>query len=405
MRTAKQQLVLKYSSTMEGIREDKRLLKPSYLLWYLHTAMAFVGAYGVYLAFTRFTLICLGLVGIFFAYRYPIYMAKRKQKDYEPQATAKTLVARDRVKVHYETMNEKGKMGWIGLANGLGGRLYSYNRLVKWAIAKDYAVLTWDYRGLFVHEGPKRPRHLSIPEHAEDLKEIMKQEGIDELKLLVGWSTGVQVALEFAAVYPENVDRLALLNGCWGHVFAAGGQPLFRIPGFSVVVSTIFELQMWLLPNNTFAYAALKAGAFTYMRYVMLPWAFITNNPSLEVLTERYLTDIFGHGPKHTANYIRLFQELDAHSVYHVLPYLAPPALLVSGYFDFLTPAYMSYEIAHRMPTTYHSAYFAASHFAMAERPEDVVSDVASFLAMKDMRRRFSKVGTAENQYARKRIT
>jgi len=40
----------------------------------------------------------------------------------------------------------------------------------------------------------------------------------------------LQVGLEFAALHPERVHRLVLLNGTHGKVFQTAFQPFFRVP-------------------------------------------------------------------------------------------------------------------------------------------------------------------------------
>jgi len=47
-----------------------------------------------------------------------------------------------------------------------------------------------------------------------------------------------------------------------------------------------------------------------------------------------------GASTRHVVNYVRLIMELDAHSVYHLLPEIQHPILLISGLFDPVTPAY-----------------------------------------------------------------
>ncbi len=78
-------------------------------------------------------------------------------------------------------------------------------------------------------------------------------------------------------------------------------------------------------------------------------------------------------------NYLRLFQELDAHSVYHLLREIEAPALVISGLFDTLTPAYQSREIANRLPNAEHIQLLRSSHFSMIERPEVVIPAMKRF--------------------------
>ncbi len=77
---------------------------------------------------------------------------------------------------------------------------------------------------------------------------------------------------------------------------------------------------------------------------------------------------------------LRLFQELDAHSAYHLLPEISAPTLVVSGALDFLTPAYQSRQIAARMPNAEHLQLARASHFALHERRDEVLRAMRTFL-------------------------
>lgn len=109
-------------------------------------------------------------------------------------------------------------------ANGLGVRS-SFTPIVPLIHRYEnegWTFITWDYRGLFENSQPKRLRRLAIPEHAEDLAEILRAEGIEQVDLLCGFSMGVQVSLETAALYPELIERLVLLNGTHGQVFNSG---------------------------------------------------------------------------------------------------------------------------------------------------------------------------------------
>ena len=68
-------------------------------------------------------------------------------------------------------------------------------------------------------------------------------------------------------------------------------------------------------------------------------------------LLGRYLDDVLGPSLN---NYLRLFQELDAHSTYHLLRHIQPPALNIR--------------------------LWRSSHFSMLERPEVVIPAMQKFL-------------------------
>ena len=56
--------------------------------------------------------------------------------------------------------------------------------------------------------------------------------------------------------------------------------------------------------------------------------------------------------------WLRMFQELNAHSVYHLLPRLEQPTLIVSGALDTITPAMVSVEMARRIPHVRKNYFF-----------------------------------------------
>jgi pimeloyl-ACP methyl ester carboxylesterase len=79
--------------------------------------------------------------------------------------------------------------------------------------------------------------------------------------------------------------------------------------------------------------------------------------------------------------YMRLFQELDAHSVYHQLPEVSQPTLVISGGIDWLTPASLSKAVARRIPGAEHLQLRLGSHFVLIEQAGRVVDRIESFLA------------------------
>ena len=86
--------------------------------------------------------------------------------------------------------------------------------------------MNWDYRGLF-RSGPSAdPADLGVETQARDLVAVMDTMGI-ESAVHVGWSMGVQVALELYRQAPQRVDGLVLIGGTSGKPFdtIVGGTP------------------------------------------------------------------------------------------------------------------------------------------------------------------------------------
>lgn len=260
------------------------------------------------------------------------------------------------------------------LANGLGARLYTWQPLVD-ALRDEYRIISWDYRGLFDSTAPTRRAHLSITDHAEDAFAVLDAEGVDRA-VFCGWSMGVQVSLEAASMCPERVAGLVLLNGTYGHVFSSGLQPWVRFPFAGQLMHHVVE-SVADRPSlaRAIEFAAPRAVSPTAALFWLISRA---DTSRMSAVMKRYMREVFD--PRTFPNYLQLFQELDAHSVLHHLRDIHVPALVVSGAWDWLTPAYQSHVIAKRLPDAEAIHLRRASHFVLLERPEVVVPATERFL-------------------------
>ncbi len=280
------------------------------------------------------------------------------------QRRVEEVFAKDGTRLSYEVVGEGGDV--IILANGLGGRLYAWLPVVQ-AFKDRYRVITWDYRGLFDSEAPASARHLSVRDHAEDLLTVLDAEGV-ETAHFVGWSMGVQVALEAHTLAPHRTRSLSLINGSFGQVFSSAFQPLIKV---ALVPPALHALLEALSDRPGVARFFMKGGhvgarGLFAVRRALLPR--VHSHFSLGL--RQYASDLVRTDPVH---YLRLFQQIDAHSVYHLLPQVSAPTLVISGGLDFLTPADQSRAMARRIPGAKHKFFPLASHFAVLERPKKVV--------------------------------
>lgn len=103
------------------------------------------------------------------------------------------------------------------LCNGLGGSWKAWSHQITY-LRDRYRFISWDYRGLYRSSPPGDADALAVPHHAQDALAIMEAEGI-ERAVFLGWSMGVQVALESFRIAPERVAGLALMNGVSGKIW------------------------------------------------------------------------------------------------------------------------------------------------------------------------------------------
>ena len=88
----------------------------------------------------------------------------------------------------------------------------------------DYRVIALDTRGHGL--SPRGEKPFTIKQFAEDLHDFMDEKGIEKA-ILLGFSDGGNIALEFALKYPERVEKL-ILNGA--NLFPSGVKPLYQWP-------------------------------------------------------------------------------------------------------------------------------------------------------------------------------
>ena len=250
---------------------------------------------------------------------------------------------------------------------------------------EEYQVITWDYRGLFASTGGSEAlptTYFSIRDNAMDGMELLKHLGYDDCYCMFGYSTGVQVALEFAAMYPTCVDCLVLLNGTSKHLISSLLQPLFRLPFLNEHIHQLLHLSSKLLITPPDVYSTLKSVVFTIIttfRYLVLkPICFLTNS-NYEFFVTHYILEFFS-SPTHSRNYLKYPAALDCHSAYHLLPEITQPTLIVSGMLDILTPAYASYEMNKLLPNSELHCETFGTHFVLLEYPDKCGKWIKEFL-------------------------
>jgi len=111
-----------------------------------------------------------------------------------PVPQARHLVSRDGVRLKYYVIPGRTKDVMV-FAAGLScaSTFHLWAAPLVYAFGDRYTYLYWEYRGLFESDRPHRSRRLAIPEHAEDLREILRAEQISRIDVLVGHSMGCQV--------------------------------------------------------------------------------------------------------------------------------------------------------------------------------------------------------------------
>lgn len=253
------------------------------------------------------------------------------------------------------------------LANGLGGPVAAFRHQIE-HFARRFRVLTWDYRGLYGSQSGTAPARVDIAAQAEDLEDLLRSV-TDERAVVLGWSMGVQVALELAARAPERVRELVLISG-------AHGRPMthLRLPFAGHVLPKLIER---LRPHHRIGsrlveLASRSRGVAELVRRARLVSPRLETDEILELARSFTSLDL--------DVYLRTLAALERHDATPALRNLRIPTLVVAGARDPLFSPRLARELTAQIARSELYVVPRATHYAPLEFPELVNARIERFL-------------------------
>lgn len=255
----------------------------------------------------------------------------------------------------------------IALANGLGGPVSAFRHQTSY-FERSFRVLTWDYRGLYGSLGEAPPTRVDIAAHAEDLEDLL-QSVTSERAVVVGWSMGVQVALELARQKPERVRQLVLISG-------AGGRPManLRVPFADRWLPSLLErLRPYhRLGSRLVARAAESRSAVDFVRRARIVSPRVGTGELQDVARAFASLDF--------DVYLRTLAALELHDATPALRSLRVPTLFITGGRDPLFSPRLAEKLCAQIERAELYVVPRATHYAPLEFPELVNARIERFL-------------------------
>lgn len=256
------------------------------------------------------------------------------------------------------------------LCGGLGGGLRVWHPLLE-RLGARYRVLTWDYRGLYASGRPRR-RAIALDDHVGDLLALLRHKRV-EAPVLVGWSMGVQVALELHRTQPELARGFVGLFGTAGRALdTAFESPLALriVPGVLGLMRTVGTGFQGVGPR--LARAPGVADAFVRAaRGLGLMGQGLDVDAFRDVAEDWTRLDL--------ALYAAHFDALFRHDAWDLLPAIRTPSLLIGGGCDRFTPAHLAERMAKTLPVAEYELLPDATHFGLLEEPDAIAARIARF--------------------------
>lgn len=254
------------------------------------------------------------------------------------------------------TFRQGDRGRWLLLANGLGGNIRAWTHQLS-HFRDRLRFVTWDYRSLY-RSGRAVNRSFSMEDHVRDARVVMEEYGVEDA-VVVGWSMGVQVALEMYRQFPDKVSAMVLTNG-------TNGKPLDQLfgPRGASVIHKGLRAVGKVMPMVQPALAPL-AGTPLAIRLMK------ATGIVAETLDEDVFHKLSGEFAKlDFKDYMEIFVELSRHDGREILPTIDVPSLVFVGGKDFLTPSWMGAEMSQKIPDAELTVVPGASHYTCVEYPD-----------------------------------
>jgi 2-hydroxy-6-oxonona-2,4-dienedioate hydrolase/2-succinyl-6-hydroxy-2,4-cyclohexadiene-1-carboxylate synthase len=110
------------------------------------------------------------------------------------------------IALHYQQLGQGSN---VVMVHGITGNLAIWHLEIIPALMGKFRFTTYDLRGHGYSDVP--PTNYTTADHANDLFKLLDKLGIESASV-VGHSFGADVALHFAVLHPEKVERLVLIE-------------------------------------------------------------------------------------------------------------------------------------------------------------------------------------------------
>ncbi len=218
--------------------------------------------------------------------------------------------------------------------------------------------------------GPAAGEAYLLPDYAADVEALRLHLGLDK-PILMGWSHGGMVAMQFASTYPDSLSKLILVD-----TSAYFGEFLSDIEG----AVREFKNEPWFEKS----FAALKAewaGEYEVDEDMARLWAeemkfyFKQFDERAKVYHERTKDLPVRIAPLKTFN----DQEAATMDLRPQLKKIKVPTLVIVGRHDFITNVAMAEEMVKYIPKARLEIFEDSGHFALVEEPEKFYRVIKQF--------------------------
>ncbi len=299
---------------------------------------------------------------------------RKKRKIYKDESNRKfleydktTITGRfGKQLVYYKT----GEGPAIVLHCAYGHKRESFKYLIN-NLSKHFTIFHWDYRGLKNSDLPNADFVWGAEEHADDIKEMLDNENIDQCHL-IACCAGVTNTLKFYEKYPSYVESLIYINGVL--VINEAAQILAKSEQAGHIKLMIDSLMSD--PESASDFVAI----FQALINDEIPVETLIQK--MEKVPSEYADIVFGNylNEEFLVNFVKqesAWMNLDGEKL---LANVDIPTLLISGDLDRILLPEVSKVIANKINNSYYYNMPASDHNLILESQEECTELLSTFL-------------------------
>jgi pimeloyl-ACP methyl ester carboxylesterase len=272
----------------------------------------------------------------------------------------------DGTRIHYRAV---GRGLPIVCCNGLGVPSFFWKYLENF-FKHEFQVVVWDYRGHGLSAPPKDMRNATVNYLVDDCKAVLDALEIKRA-VLMGYSLGVQVILEFYRRYPSRVLALITCLGTYGRPM----DTFYNTPLSKYLYEAITFIGATFPKQGNWISRFLLKNPFWYQLGGLLKM--IDTGMASKEDASIYVDHILSLDP---AFFTNLLKSVQSHSTEGILKKIKVPALIVGAEEDQFTPVWIAKKMHRTIPKSELFIVKKGTHAAIVEQPELINLRVEKFL-------------------------
>jgi pimeloyl-ACP methyl ester carboxylesterase len=254
------------------------------------------------------------------------------------------------------------------LCDGLGCDGFIWPYIIA-AFSGSRPIVRWHYRGHGRSSPPANRARMTLQLLSQDLHAVLGALRIPRA-IMAGHSLGVQVILEHARQYPEEVAALVPVCGSYGRP----GDTFYGVSFLRAGLETVIELAKTV--PEPFA-KVWRAVLPTRLSLALTKLVEVNGDRIREEDLWPYLHHLSEMDPE---VFFRLLEHALDHTTEDFLPHIAVPTLIIAGNKDGFTPARCSEQMHEAIPNSGLLMIEGGTHTAPLEFPDLINERLGAFL-------------------------